>query len=172
LLPVTRSITSEHKTMAPAKIAAIMRRSNEGVTASRPLEFPQGSGPVPRVRQARIRKACFFPERYDLRDNFCGTSHLSLGLEASHQPPQRDDRYRNAWSICIAPHGRRLCPRGAIERLSGGVIRRSSHNTREPPAIPVGKTDVTSAFRLLRAGALAGRACHLPWWPFVIPCDW
>jgi hypothetical protein len=42
LVARTRSIASEHKTMAPAKIAAIMRRSNEGVTAAAP-----GYSPMP-----------------------------------------------------------------------------------------------------------------------------
>ena len=34
-----------------------------------PMEAPQGSRPAPRVRHARIRKACFSSERHDLRDN-------------------------------------------------------------------------------------------------------
>jgi hypothetical protein len=41
--------------------------------------------------------------------------------------------------IGATAHRRRLCPKDAIERLSGGRFVGAQRDTREPPAIPVGK---------------------------------
>jgi hypothetical protein len=56
-----------------------------------------------------------------------------------------------------------VCPKDAIERHSAGRFAGALTTLASPLQFELAKTDVTSAFRLLRAGALAGCAFRRPW---------
>jgi hypothetical protein len=72
-------------------------------------------------------KHAFSSERYDLRENFYGTFHLNLKHRTSSDG---NDRYRIAWSICIA-----AAVDGCVRKMrSSGRFAGAQYNTREPPA--------------------------------------
>ena len=104
-----------------------------------PLEVPQGSRPVPRFRQARTRKHAF-----PLNTTICwriSVKRLAIFLNLKHDTSAHSAMISIAlplvgMEIGATAHRRRLCPKDAIERLSGAAIRWNT--AQHPRALAVG----------------------------------